>query len=58
MRTINERISKDLKNCYFCDYYGYWVTKEMCLNRYKKGKKFCIKKCKDLIILIEKENAD
>lgn len=51
-KNINE------KNCYFCDYYGYWVTKEICLHRHKKGKKFCSLKCKHLILLIQGKNAN
>ena len=57
MRT-NGSISKNLKNYYFCDYYSYWVTKEICLNRYKKGRKFCSKKCKNLLSLIKEKNVD
>lgn len=58
MRTTNERAEKNLKDCYFCDYYGYWVTREICLNRHRKGRKFCSKKCKNPIVLIEEKNAD
>ena len=57
MRT-NDSTNKNSKNYYFCDYYSYWVTKEICLNRYKKRKRFCSKKCKNLLVLIEEKNAD
>ncbi|MFQ6083077.1 MAG: hypothetical protein ACE5WD_06945 [Candidatus Aminicenantia bacterium] len=54
---MSKKRSNHSTSCYFCEKYNYFVTREICLNRYKMKRKLCDEKCKILKEIIENNNG-